>query len=298
MFKRSRSIFASIGVATAAAAAMAAPPQPGNPGHPNHSCCSCGARSCAPPTTWCIGRSAHRGARQVGLEPTLPGIREPGLPTAAELRGAWSTWTTARWSTRPRAAASERSTGRTSTRTALSRRRRLIPGWEYLALPRRRQRPPERHTDGAGARRVRPAHAVHVTGTSSGSRGVYGAIATAGEWGLKRGCAVAYADKGSGNGLHELVSGAVQLIDGVPTPRGRHEAIPAHPTPRGARGVQRGVPEPCRVQARALAAESGSDWGPPRCRRSCRVLRAEQRHRARRAAGQKSASSSTGAIRS
>ena len=33
--------------------------------------------------------------------------------------------------------------------------------------------------------------------TSSGSRGVYGAIST-GEWGLKKGCAVAYTDKGAG----------------------------------------------------------------------------------------------------
>ena len=54
-----------------------------------------------------------------------------------------------------------------------------------------------------------------VTGTSSGSRGVYGAIGSAGEWGLKRGCAVAYADKGSGNGLHDLVSDAVIRIDGT-----------------------------------------------------------------------------------
>ena len=30
-----------------------------------------------------------------------------------------------------------------------------------------------------------------ITAASSGSRGVYGAIATAGEWGLKKGCAVA-----------------------------------------------------------------------------------------------------------
>jgi hydroxybutyrate-dimer hydrolase len=30
-----------------------------------------------------------------------------------------------------------------------------------------------------------------VTATSSGSRGVYGAVSAAGEWGLKRGCAVA-----------------------------------------------------------------------------------------------------------
>lgn len=61
-----------------------------------------------------------------------------------------------------------------------------------------------------------PAAPCIVSATSSGSRGVYGAIATAGEWGLKRGCAVAYADKGSGNGLHDLVTNAVQARDGTP----------------------------------------------------------------------------------
>ena len=54
-----------------------------------------------------------------------------------------------------------------------------------------------------------------ITGTSSGSRGVYGAIGTSGEWGLKRGCAVAYADKGTGNGLHDLASNEVLQLDGT-----------------------------------------------------------------------------------
>src|SRR3954453_4418491 len=54
-----------------------------------------------------------------------------------------------------------------------------------------------------------------VTATSPGSRGVYGAISAAGEWGLKRGCAVAYTDKGSGNGAHELSTNRVTLIDGT-----------------------------------------------------------------------------------
>lgn len=54
-----------------------------------------------------------------------------------------------------------------------------------------------------------------VTATSSGSRGIYGAIGTSGEWGLKRGCAVAYTDKGSGNGFHDLQSNRVTLIDGT-----------------------------------------------------------------------------------
>jgi len=51
---------------------------------------------------------------------------------------------------------------------------------------------------------------------ASGSRGVYGPIAV-GEWGLKRGCAVAYSDKGSGNGAHDLQNDKVTLINGVVT---------------------------------------------------------------------------------
>jgi hydroxybutyrate-dimer hydrolase len=54
-----------------------------------------------------------------------------------------------------------------------------------------------------------------VTATSSGSRGVYGAIGSAGEWGLKRGCAVAYTDKGTGSGAHDLARDTVNRIDGV-----------------------------------------------------------------------------------
>ncbi|NMM08753.1 MAG: D-(-)-3-hydroxybutyrate oligomer hydrolase [Polaromonas sp.] len=53
-----------------------------------------------------------------------------------------------------------------------------------------------------------------VTAVSSGSRGIYGAIGTSGEWGLKNGCAVAFADKGTGNGAHDLQNNQVNLIDG------------------------------------------------------------------------------------
>jgi hydroxybutyrate-dimer hydrolase len=59
------------------------------------------------------------------------------------------------------------------------------------------------------------ANACIVSATSSGSRGVYGAIATAGEWGLKHGCAVAYTDKGSGNGAHDLAANAVNNLRGT-----------------------------------------------------------------------------------
>jgi hydroxybutyrate-dimer hydrolase len=59
-----------------------------------------------------------------------------------------------------------------------------------------------------------PANACVVTAPSSGSRGVYGAIATAGEWGLKHGCAVAYTDKGSGTGADNLQTNTINLIRG------------------------------------------------------------------------------------
>src|SRR6202158_1452264 len=57
-----------------------------------------------------------------------------------------------------------------------------------------------------------------VTATSSGSRGVYGAIGTAGEWGLKHGCVVAYADKGTRAGFHDPGTTPVNTITGVRQP--------------------------------------------------------------------------------
>lgn len=91
----------------------------------------------------------------------------------------------------------------------------LIAGDEYIAYA----------DDGSGRQNVTmmvqvPAsfdatNPCIVTATSSGSRGVYGAIGTAGDWGLKQGCAVAYTDKGSGIGFHNLQSNTVNLINGT-----------------------------------------------------------------------------------
>jgi hydroxybutyrate-dimer hydrolase len=53
-----------------------------------------------------------------------------------------------------------------------------------------------------------------VAAPSSGSRGVYGAIGTVGEWGLKKGCAVAYTDKGTGLGFQDLDSNRVITLQG------------------------------------------------------------------------------------
>jgi len=48
----------------------------------------------------------------------------------------------------------------------------------------------------------KPAKPCIITAPSSGSRDVYGAIGTAGQWGLSHGCAVAYTDKGTGTGFY------------------------------------------------------------------------------------------------
>ncbi|WP_394755852.1 D-(-)-3-hydroxybutyrate oligomer hydrolase [Rhodoferax sp.] len=90
----------------------------------------------------------------------------------------------------------------------------MIAGSEYIAYS----------DDGTGRQNItmmvqvpvtfNPASPCIVTATSSGSRGVYGAIGSAGEWGLKNGCAVAYTDKGTGTGLHDLQNDTVNVQNG------------------------------------------------------------------------------------
>jgi len=50
---------------------------------------------------------------------------------------------------------------------------------------------------------------------SSGSRGIYGALPTAAEWGLRRGAAVVHSDKGTGNGIWDVDRARGYLIDGT-----------------------------------------------------------------------------------
>jgi hydroxybutyrate-dimer hydrolase len=147
--------------------------------------------------------------------PTPPGIADPLNPTAAELRrlaiygnyralidtapgGGYGVLYG------PNIAADGGDTGGEG----------LIAGHEVVVYARR----------GAGKRNVAiliqvpdsfdPATPCIVTGPSSGSRGIYGAIGTAGEWGLKNGCVVAYTDKGTGTGAHDLSQDLVSLITG------------------------------------------------------------------------------------
>ena len=81
--------------------------------------------------------------------------------------------------------------------------------------------PPIRTPDGTGITTVMlqiPAgfdrgQPCLVVAASSGSRGIYGALPTAGEWGLRHGCAVAHSDKGTGTGFWDLDSGTGYRID-------------------------------------------------------------------------------------
>ncbi|HEY2396334.1 MAG TPA: 3-hydroxybutyrate oligomer hydrolase family protein [Rudaea sp.] len=62
-----------------------------------------------------------------------------------------------------------------------------------------------------------------VVTASSGSRGIYGAIALAGAWALPRGCAVAYTDKGAGTGYFDTAAAAGTRLDGTPATVGSAE---------------------------------------------------------------------------
>ena len=74
-----------------------------------------------------------------------------------------------------------------------------------------------------------------VVTASSGSRGIYGAIAVAGAWGLPRGCAVAYTDKGAGTDHFDLDAG--QGIDAAGQVAGGDAALAFRPNPAHGSGV-------------------------------------------------------------
>jgi hydroxybutyrate-dimer hydrolase len=156
------------------------------------------------------------GLGKAGLQGSAPPIADPAAPTAVELRrlaiynnyralvdvnanGGYGTLYG------PNVDAAGVATGGDGK----------IAGTEYLAFA----------DDGTGMQNVTlmvqipasfdPNAACMVTAASSGSRGVYGAIGTAGEWGLKHGCVVAYTDKGTGIGVHDLATNTVNTINGV-----------------------------------------------------------------------------------
>lgn len=93
-----------------------------------------------------------------------------------------------------------------------------VPGREYAALARI---PGARHPHRVLAQ-VPDAFDLRrrclIVAPASGSRGVYGAIALAGGFGLPRGCAVAYTDKGAGTDYFDFQSGTGVSLDGRRAP--------------------------------------------------------------------------------
>jgi hydroxybutyrate-dimer hydrolase len=156
------------------------------------------------------------GLGRTGLGGTAPIPVIPALPTAAELRrlAIFSNYT-ALVDVNPKGGYGTLFGPNIDATGADTLGEGKVAGSEYLAYL----------DDGSGRRNVtlmvqipstwnreRPCI---VTATSSGSRGIYGAIGTAGEWGLKRGCAVAYTDKGTGSGVHDLATNTVNTQNGV-----------------------------------------------------------------------------------
>jgi hydroxybutyrate-dimer hydrolase len=156
------------------------------------------------------------GLGKSGLAGAAPAIASPAAPTAAELRklAIYNNY---------RAIVDVAANGGYGTlygpnidvNGASTLGEGKVAGTEYIAYA----------DDGTGTKNVTMmvqipttfsrSKACIITATSSGSRGVYGAIGSAGEWGLKHGCAVAYTDKGSGSGIHDLATNTVNLQNGT-----------------------------------------------------------------------------------
>lgn len=147
--------------------------------------------------------SAGLGAE--GLRGPAPGFSDPARPTALELRRRviWHHYR----------ALADLSPAGGFGRWSGPRDGERIAGVEYLAAVRK--------PGGTGTTTVLlqipagfdAARPCLVAVASSGSRGVYGALPTAGEWGLRKGCAVVHSDKGTGAGFYDLDSGTAYRID-------------------------------------------------------------------------------------
>jgi hydroxybutyrate-dimer hydrolase len=156
------------------------------------------------------------GIGKTGLGGAAPAYADPANPTAAELRRN-ALYSNYRGILDPSANGGYgRLYGPNVTASGtVTANEGLIPGREYIASL----------DDGSGRKKVvmaiqipesfDQANPCIVLGPSSGSRGVYGAIGTAGEWGLKHNCAVALTDAGKGVGLHDLSDDTVNRIDGT-----------------------------------------------------------------------------------
>jgi hydroxybutyrate-dimer hydrolase len=106
-----------------------------------------------------------------------------------------------------------------------------------------------------------PRQACMITAPSSGSRGIYGAIGTAGEWGLKKGCAVVYTDKGTGTGSHNLATNAAQRIDGTLTRAGEPVQFRAELDDQARADFENAWPERFAYKHAHSRVNPEADWG-------------------------------------
>ena len=219
------------------------------------------------------GPASSHGGALTGLGDAAPGFANALLPTALELRKrAIHTNYRAVLDILPAGGYGTLYGPNVSNDGVVGRGQGKIAGWEHLAYA----------DDGSGENvtlmvqvpaSFDPKRACIVTAPSSGSRGVYGAIGASGEWGLKQGCAVAYTDKGTGNGLHDLTTNTVGLIDGAradAAQRGRDSHFTAAVSDAERAAFNAAHAEPRRLQARALAAQPGEPTGG---RTRCRPIR-------------------------
>jgi hydroxybutyrate-dimer hydrolase len=158
--------------------------------------------------------SEHRGSDDLltaglgldGLRAAVaPAFADAGHPTAIELRrrAIWSNW---------RGIADLAPGGGYGSVYGSTQ---AVPGREFSAyakVPGARQ--PHRVLVQVPDTFDRGRRCVVVT-ASSGSRGIYGSIAVAGAWGLPKGCAVAYTDKGAGTDYFDLGAQAGSRADGT-----------------------------------------------------------------------------------
>ena len=113
----------------------------------------------------------------------------------------------------------------------------VVPGYEYQAFSRiPGANSPHRVLLQLPDHFDRARRCLVVT-ASSGSRGIYGAMALAGAWGLPRGCAVAYTDKGTGAGYFDFADDSGVALDGRRTTRGTAELEFAPPPAPASAGI-------------------------------------------------------------
>ena len=163
--------------------------------------------------TGAIRETAHRGADDLltaglgldGLRGPPSPFADPQAPTAAELRrrAIQTNW---------KGIADLGPLGGYGERYGSTAR---VPGREYQAFAT----VPGAHSPHRVLLQVPDAFDAAarclLVAAASGSRGVYGAIALAGAWGLPAGCAVAYTDKGAGTGYFDTVSQTGCALEGT-----------------------------------------------------------------------------------